>query len=428
MLTTEFSKSTLGSIVRLKDVPYYPFLRVGHQKKSYLSIISKRIENGTFVFNRLVEKNIRGFKAYRTNKLGDELVLRRLSEIIKRVYKLKQGDRSDIVKQISTLLGETHPKYILRLDIASFFEKVNRDLILQKLKNDNLVSQYSLSLLQKFFFSLEKAKVQGLPRGMGISAVLSELYLFELDKEIRRIEGVYYYARYVDDIIIFSTNYPISLKEKISTFLPQGLIFNERKSKEYYVMCKCKEECICAPNACNCKEKCKCKEDSTKKIILDYVGYELTFSSVPTTKDDTEMKVNLVMSERKVNRYKTKIVLAFLSYMQSHNYGLLKDRLAFLAENHRLRRSGSKGKLMTGIYYNYHLVSDPQSFKPLDTYLRNIIYGSSSSFASKVKASLTIYQRSELAKISFVSGFKSRRRIKISSSIVKVLRRCWKYV
>lgn len=46
----------------------------------------------------------------------------------------------------------------------------------------------------------------GLPRGLGISAVLSELRMKYFDLSLRRVEGVYYYARFVDDIIVFCSS------------------------------------------------------------------------------------------------------------------------------------------------------------------------------------------------------------------------------
>ena len=43
---------------------------------------------------------------------------------------------------------------------------------------------------------------KGIPRGIGISAYLSELYMRDIDIKIKSLEDVIYYARYVDDIIV----------------------------------------------------------------------------------------------------------------------------------------------------------------------------------------------------------------------------------
>ena len=51
------------------------------------------------------------------------------------------------------------------------------------------------------------------------------------DKEIRKISGVYYYARFVDDIIIFSTKeITKSTLKQISELLPRGLALNLEKT------------------------------------------------------------------------------------------------------------------------------------------------------------------------------------------------------
>ena len=41
----------------------------------------------------------------------------------------------------------------------------------------------------------------GVPRGIGISAYLSELFMRNVDNQIQELDDLIYYARYVDDII-----------------------------------------------------------------------------------------------------------------------------------------------------------------------------------------------------------------------------------
>lgn len=76
----------------------------------------------------------------------------------------------------------------------------------------------------------------GLPRGLGISAVLSELYMKYFDLSIRRVGGVYYYARFVDDIIVFCSDQHsanVVMETAKSELSKLGLTLNGKKSYIY---------------------------------------------------------------------------------------------------------------------------------------------------------------------------------------------------
>jgi hypothetical protein len=360
--------------------------------------------------------------------LGDELTLRRLTEIIKRAYKIKVSDRSNIVNQVKVLLSESTPKHILRLDISTFFESVDRATILDNLKNDRLISFVSLKLIQKFFASLDTINCQGVPRGMAISSVLSELYLVKMDAQIRKIEGVYFYARYVDDIIIFSSKDSDDIYTKILKVLPNNLSLNAQKSKSYFVGCRCSKSCLHTTGLCPCSLKCKCKSLPDKTLNIEYIGYNFIVSDVLGANKTNQQSVNLDFAYKKVNRIKTRIILTFLSHIKNPNFDLLKKRLQFLSENQRLRGLNNKGKLKTGIYYNYPLLTKHATLMELDEFVRKIIHSTGSSFTSKVNLSLSSIEKEQLLKLSFLSGYKSRRVIKLSSGVVAAIRRCWKNV
>lgn len=96
--------------------------------------------------------------------------------------------------------------WVVRLDVRHFYESINREAILMKLVEDARLSYTTLDLLQTLFKNPIIASSTGLPRGLGISAELSELYMKYFDLSIRRVGGVYYYARFVDDIIVFCSD------------------------------------------------------------------------------------------------------------------------------------------------------------------------------------------------------------------------------
>ena len=171
-----------------------------------------------------------------THDLPNKLVLRKLNDNIKRIYKDEQANRRIIIAQLITLLSETCPFWVIKTDIKSFYESIDRDRLVSKFHDDSLLSFHSMYLLEKVFDNPVLIGRTGVPRGMNISATLSEIYMRKFDKWIRRLDGVYYYARFVDDIVIFSNSLPSclnlinSLDSKLAV-LADGLKINHSKTE-----------------------------------------------------------------------------------------------------------------------------------------------------------------------------------------------------
>ncbi|TOB16812.1 hypothetical protein CGK11_24245, partial [Vibrio parahaemolyticus] len=73
---------------------------------------------------------------------------------------------------------ETSSDYgVIRVDIKSFYESINYPDILEKIKTDKLLTSKSIDFLD----NLQYLKVKGLPRGLSISPVLSEIFMRDID-------------------------------------------------------------------------------------------------------------------------------------------------------------------------------------------------------------------------------------------------------
>ena len=159
--------------------------------------------------------------------------LRKLHNNIKTIYKVQQADRNNIVRQMKILLSENVEMWVVRLDVRHFYESINREKLITKLVEDARLSYPSITLLQSLFKDSVVASGTGLPRGLGVSAAMSELYMKYFDLNIRRVEGVYYYARFVDDIIVFCSSERSKdlVWEEVKTGLDElGLDLNVEKS------------------------------------------------------------------------------------------------------------------------------------------------------------------------------------------------------
>lgn len=203
-------------------------------KEELLTLLENNFEkiiSGTFDF----EINQVG-DYYLTETLPQKLILRKLNDNLKRLYKDEQANRRIIIKQVKTLLEENGPIWILKTDIERFYESINRELIISKLKNDSMLSFHSLYLIDKLFSNHEIITTTGLPRGLNISSTLSEIYMRKFDRWIQRSIGIYYYARFVDDIIIFSNEKSViqDINKNINSNLEKGL--KKKRRKHVFIM------------------------------------------------------------------------------------------------------------------------------------------------------------------------------------------------
>src|SRR5690606_24300607 len=135
---------------------------------------------------------------------------------IYKTFKVKQASRKIIIDQLRLLLDDGFPKIIIRTDIKKFYESIPHKELLEKIEENSLLSYPSKkiirSVLNQYWEILIADGIKtindermGIPRGIGFSAYLSELYLRDFDNKIKSIENVTYYSRYVDDIIMIIT-------------------------------------------------------------------------------------------------------------------------------------------------------------------------------------------------------------------------------
>ncbi len=369
-------------------------------------LIQSNIDNYEFTSIKTTKKNsklIYLLDKNADNFIYDEFVLRKINHNIKRIYKVKQADRNIIVNQIYNILKENPNYYIYRLDINSFYESIDRNKIVNKVLSSSIISVETKKLLQKIFDQIQQT--DGLPRGLNISATLAELYMKEFDHSIVTTEGVFYYSRFVDDIIIFS------IKELSSDYLNKtlkentSLKFNNKKTKII-------------------------KMDSNKQEAFEYLGYQYVIKPCSGTKKLLNIVVNI--SPKKINKIKTKIMLSLLDYKKNKNFELLKNRFLFLTCTYPIKTSHQKispyknsGYLQGGLFYNYSSLSeDNVSLKELDKFVCNILF-SNNIYSQALKLS----DKKVLAKFSFSVAYNKKFTRNYNAKQFKInnITRCWKY-
>ncbi|MFW5799200.1 MAG: reverse transcriptase/maturase family protein [Spirochaetota bacterium] len=163
-----------------------------------------------------------------TNFLRDRLLMRVLNNIFHMIYEPQfiknsfayrkgKGGRKSVSKQLCDKLNEY--KYVMKIDIDSFFDNINHNILLSKLE----IEDKKILNLLKSFLEIERVwkdtgkklnNNKGIVQGLPISPMFSNIYLNEFDHIITKYITKYRkdnklnvkYYRYADDILLASIN------------------------------------------------------------------------------------------------------------------------------------------------------------------------------------------------------------------------------
>ncbi|MCF6359213.1 MAG: RNA-directed DNA polymerase [Cyclobacteriaceae bacterium] len=285
--------------------------------------------------------------------------MKQLQYNINRTFGVKQSNRYLITKQVQRLLKDNFPKIVLRTDIKGFYESVSQEKLLNQINDNQLLSPKSKALIKNLFYSyneltdqLEKplSERKGIPRGAGVSAYLSELFMREIDNQIKRIDNVYYYGRYVDDIIIFFVpNWKMNINDykNIINKIIESVKLKMNLSKTFpYDL-----------------------EKNISLMNIEFLGYVFEMKELKYSRT--------YLSKNKKEKYASRIEKIFdvfkkqLNFAPKEAYKLLIHRINYLTKNTRLHKP-KKG--LVGIYYSNSLIeNDCEDLVFLDNELHRII-------------------------------------------------------
>lgn len=366
----EYKKTANEEKERLKD-------KKEEKLAEELRKVSERIASRGFKFELKKNESIGDKPVYTVeDKAEYYFASKQLQHNFNRLYKVKQANRYAIVSQIKALLNDRFPKYIIRTDIEDFYETIPHRNLLQKLYEDNLLTFLSKKIIRVVLddFKLKSGSNKGVPRGVGLSAYLAELYMRGIDRKIMALPDLIYYARYVDDMI--------------AVFVPPP---NGHKPSLYAIK-QIIENHFLSPNLAKTHEI-----DLTQKKAageVQYLGYRMIVQ---------DGKVEVRLTDKKIAKYKTRIDLTLASYLnfcrinEKKARKLLVKRMRFLTGNTRLLNN--KKNVLVGIYYSNSLLTNVSDLEEIDRYLEYQV----NKFV-KLPA-----LRHRLQKFRFLDGFEKKR-------------------
>lgn len=378
------------------------FLDTKADYETAASEILKKIDAGT-VFHDAIKSfslNNKTVLTYTTEdaKVASRLIIRNL-ELNARI---KQPNRSEIISALISSLQDGTPYRAHRYDIKSFYESINRAAVLTMLEDESLCSLKTLKLIKILFRALDVDDVKGLPRGLDISAYLSEIYLRHFDTKLRRLEHVNFYARFVDDIIILTSNDKAEeTTSYVKEFLSNDLtLHDDGKRSDIQIN---KSEVLD-----------KNKRPRERFELLNYLGYEFKIFNTYLSNSDfrVKRKVEVEISNNKIKKIKSRLFSSLLSYCSSEknlsDFQLLEKRLKTLTGNYEINSSGTNVIIKTGIYFNYHHRTPKSNCRltGLDRTFHRALFSRAHPLFEKLSASLMPHEKRQLSGFSFVKGYK----------------------
>ncbi len=377
--------------------------------------ISQMVNDSSFNFPMTIE-NRNGNSVYLLgNNLATFYALKQLQYNVQKTFKVKQSNRYHILKQIQLLLNDDFPKYVIRTDIKSFYESVSQSKLIQTIEENTLLNYQSknfISLILKEYENKKNIPVfekgKGIPRGVGISAYLSELYMRDIDNKIKALKDVTFYARYVDDIFVIITPHGVHSKETYfkeikDIVINSGLSLNESKTLLIDML--------------NLKQ--------SLNETITYLGYKFI---ITCSKNKYDININL--SDNKVDKYKKRIEWSFNAYNVESKYNERKARkrlfdcLRMLTGNTTL--TNSKKGIKLGAYFSNSILEKDnlKDLKELDDYLIQACENQLNPYQKlgidKEKLKTHIIQ-----KFSFSMGFQEKRFHTFKVKELVTLKRTW---
>ena len=305
MYDPSFSLSALETLVRRSDHIYHKQL----QNPSH--VLQALIDAQTFAGQLLAGPNLlrtfqfKGKSHFVFQTYEGELVHRKLCANLRAALPEQTSNRSLIINNIFLFLSEGVPFTVYRLDISAYYESFSTralDTFVESVPN---VTSHTRLLLLEVLKRHRALGGTGLPRGLALSALLADRIMSPFDTLMRSLEHVFYYDRFVDDIIVITSGLEIeqTFRAFVSGALPDGLRLNPVKF-----------------NIARAPDKMGLKLAAITPICsLTYLGYSLRVSDPAgcTHPSDTARQVDVYIAPSKIKKIKTYIMSAFIDYTKS---------------------------------------------------------------------------------------------------------------
>ena len=408
-----FTKKELYKILEKRDIDTN---KDRQSKKDAVVLDAISDVERLFKANPLSPSRLEKKAIYNVKEMHHKLIVRKLQNNIRHTQVLNIINRTEIISSLKNLAEEELPYRFYKFDIKNFYESIDGKLILKIIGELKNLTNLSKLLIKKILSYHGEMGGSGLPRGLSLSAALSELLMKPFDLTVVKDPRVFFYARFVDDIVLVTSGMECErdIFKFVKAELPNGLLLNKSKCKYVTI-----------------------KENKDKKYdeTINYLGYSIRIAEIAAKLQGKQAKnektVVIDISNVKIRRFKTRITRSLISFGGDGDWNLLRDRIKFLTRTFVLINKNTGKKKIAGLYQSYPMINGTsKALLSLDVYLRRVLSEKRSRLYKRSKFTLTAVQKKKLSYPGFVksyaSGEKSENFINFPSGRMALIQKCWK--
>jgi hypothetical protein len=411
-----YTSRNIRKRITILDIRKNKTLKIDENRAKLSRGASKSARNENLIFD-LKEAKFNGRTGFVFTSFETELVFRLLSKNLKTSYNIQLKSRQTIIENLISFLEDSYTKSIYRFDIKKFYQSINVFKLVEKIRNDGIISNTSLKLIEKLHENLHDRKIQGLPPGLSISGVLAEIWVKSFDISMRNVDGVLFFGRFVDDFIaVTDTKVTAShFQKQVQKMLPNGLKPHQVGDKKTII------ENIGQSGSCSRPNK-----------SVSYLGYNFVITNDEDDEDvfagRKKRKVEITISQDKFNRMKRRLFSTLISYAKSSrsedDLDLLQFKLRYLTSNQEVVKSINGRKVKVGIFYNYNKINQKHQLAILDNYILGFAYGKS-KLAKNLGLKFNKIERKIILSYSFSKGFDEKIFYSFSQKMLTSIKGGW---
>lgn len=328
------------------------------------------IKNETYNFSSFSREVYSQFRKkrviYSFPKLSVENLLSHyLKRQLDRVFQIKYASRSKIINLLfNTLVAikNMNDFVIVRADFKSFFDSVISEYVYKKYILPSTIKREDKQLLEKYVKNF-KYCYAGLCLSNGMTEIICKDFDIVLKARLSEY-GVFFYERYVDDMLIMFNKY-IS-EDTIRSIIKETII---------EVFDSCPVRLSSTPG----KFSYISRRNLVQSQSFNFLGYEFFILKTVNDKGDEIIKFEYGIAEKKRIKYSNMIERAFMNYKQTGDDEIFRQQLKIFSSRAVIARQvlGSSFDWLTkGVIANYNELQNVYDYLNTDTkiFLKDLFY------------------------------------------------------
>lgn len=288
-----------------------------------------------------------------------------LKQQLDRAFHIKYASRRKIINLLFNTLVATknmNDFVIVRADFKSFFDSVKSEYVYEKYILPSIIKREDKQLLEKYVENF-KYCYAGLCLSNGMTEIVCKDFDIVLKARLSEY-GVFFYERYVDDMLIMFNNY-IS-ENRIKNIIRETII---------EVFGSCPVRLSSSPG----KFSYISRRNLVSSQNFNFLGYEFFILKTVNGRRDEIIDFEYGIAEKKRTKYSNMIERAFINYKLTGNDEVFRQQLKIFSSRVVIARQilGSNFDWLTkGVIANYNELQNVCDYLNVDTktFLSDLFY------------------------------------------------------